>query len=820
MGRVTSFLLLISVLLLVCDPSASGRLLGEIRDGAVYIRGSDLEVEVSYSPTYLTDWNKNFVYFQSPTGELLERTELDFGDAQGSFTYTLGPEYGDYVITFAPFTHRKFIVEVPDGTPVVFRPTKFHTSMHVWSALNRFYFFVPEGTPGFSIHARRPVASYADSLVLYDPHGTRVTGLELPFPGAHAFYPFASDSIAAPESGFWWVEFPDPGSGNKVAFWVDGIPSDFVIDPADWFSPEHEAGASQVTAAGVAGPAGILGGLVGGNPPDELIERIAYLGLESSNYYIGQRWREPANDNADPFDIDWSGFNWDDDARMELYAGDPCHLELSSIFQPAEWLPGHLVDPQDQEELAELLEAYLIHHNAQQGRGQVFFTPLDEPNMRGYTSSDYARLAQVLGARKNGHPDSLVSQAKVLVPGSSNFSEVWAGGEFGIEWARQCYELYDADIDGINFHLWNWRSLLDHHRFGREIELAHEIIATYDSDSDTLEAIVIDQTNICSGADSSPYQVNTFYGALWWAGVVCHTIGTGYATAVHFFTTMDDDHHRKGLIYGPEENYAIKPVGYAMKMLIDAKRSEVIRARSDHPEIDVLVTVDRQRRPLASGGGRDDDPADPTEPSAAIVLVNKGLRTNQVHLQLELPAPMPSAYMAEVWRFADGMTEPEPAGSFDLTGPVLDFSHTCEPRSIYTYDLTSLTQGVDSGCGALEEPATDAETGSGMGAETSAEDEGSGLLAEELSIRPNPLTGGATFRFAPARPSEVDLAIYDLQGRLVARLLQAEEVAGVQTVLWDGKRSGSGMLAASGVYLCRLQLNARFVLDERLLVLH
>ncbi len=816
MGRIAFRLLLTSVLFLLGGSPAGSRLLGEIRDGAVYVRGSDLEVVVSYSPAYLTDWNKNFVYFQSPTGKLIERTELDFGDAQGSFTYTLGPEYGDYVITFAPYTHRKFIVEVPDGTPLVFRPTKFHTSMHVWSALNRFYFFVPEETSGFAIHGRRPAASYADSLVLYDPQGERVTGLLLPFPGVHAFYPFASDSIDAPQSGFWRVEFPNPGSGNKVAFWVDGVANDFVVDPADWFSPEHEAGASQVTAGGVAGTAGMLGGLVGGNPPDELIESIVHLGLESSNYYIGQRWREPANDNADPFEIDWSGFNWDDDARMELYTGDPCHLELSSIFQPADWLPHPLVDPEDQEELAELLEAYLIHHNVHHGRGQVHVTPLDEPNIRGYTASDYARLARTLGARKNGHPDSLVSSAKLLVPASSNFSEVWAGGEFGIEWARQCYQLYDADVDGINVHLWNWRSLLDHHRFGREIELAHEIIATYDSDGDTLEAIVIDQTNICSGADSSPYQVNTFYGALWWAGVVCHTIGTGYATAVHFFTTMDDDHHRKGLIYGPEGNYAIKPVGHAMKMLIDAKRSEVVRARSDHPEIDVLVTVDRPGRLPQGGSGRADDPA---EPGAAIVLVNKGLRTNQVDLQIELPPEMPMAYTVQVWRFADGMARPEPAGSFDLNGPVLDVSHTCEPWSIYTFHLTSLTQGVDSGYGSADEPATDPESGSNDGAEPSADEENSGLLVEDLSIRPNPLTGGATLRFAPAGPCDVDLAIYDLQGRLVARLLNAAGVTGVQSVLWDGRCSRSGDLAASGVYLCRLQMNGRVVLAERLLVL-
>ncbi|MBD3235403.1 MAG: hypothetical protein GF330_01705 [Candidatus Eisenbacteria bacterium] len=117
--------------------------------------------------------------------------------------------------------------------------------------------------------------------------------------------------------------------------------------------------------------------------------------------------------------------------------------------------------------------------------------------------------------------------ARLLVPGSSRFSEITSEWGAGAEWAEHCYEVADEQIDGINFHLRNWRHVLNLHRYAEEIQLAHEIIATTDSDGDTLEAVVCDQTKISSGPDISPYHANGFYAALWWAGVVCRTLGTG-----------------------------------------------------------------------------------------------------------------------------------------------------------------------------------------------------------------------------------------------------------------------------------------------------
>ena len=46
--------------------------------------------------------------------------------------------------------------------------------------------------------------------------------------------------------------------------------------------------------------------------------------------------------------------------------------------------------------------------------------------------------------------------------------------------------------------------------------------------------------------------------------------------------------------------------------------------------------------------------------------------------------------------------------------------------------------------------------------------------------------------------------MYDVLGRVVTTLAQGRQTAGVHRVEWDG-REASGRMAASGVYLVRLQ---------------
>ncbi len=70
---------------------------------------------------------------------------------------------------------------------------------------------------------------------------------------------------------------------------------------------------------------------------------------------------------------------------------------------------------------------------------------------------------------------------------------------------------------------------------------------------------------------------------------------------------------------------------------------------------------------------------------------------------------------------------------------------------------------------------------------------------------PNPFAEGTSFHLSLPQPSSVDIAVYDVKGRLVDVIASGELTAGEHTLSWDGtNRSGSP--AASGVYICRARV--------------
>lgn len=81
-----------------------------------------------------------------------------------------------------------------------------------------------------------------------------------------------------------------------------------------------------------------------------------------------------------------------------------------------------------------------------------------------------------------------------------------------------------------------------------------------------------------------------------------------------------------------------------------------------------------------------------------------------------------------------------------------------------------------------------------------------GLL--QFSIQPNPLHGPATVAFVLPQPCRVTLAVYDIAGRRLRTLIDAELPAGPQRIVWDGT-DPAGRPLASGTYLCRLSAGGR-----------
>ena len=73
---------------------------------------------------------------------------------------------------------------------------------------------------------------------------------------------------------------------------------------------------------------------------------------------------------------------------------------------------------------------------------------------------------------------------------------------------------------------------------------------------------------------------------------------------------------------------------------------------------------------------------------------------------------------------------------------------------------------------------------------------------------PNPFNAGTVIPFELAETGPVRLAVVNLVGQEVRRLVRAHLAAGAHRVRWDG-RTGEGLPAATGVYLLRLEAGDR-----------
>jgi hypothetical protein len=74
---------------------------------------------------------------------------------------------------------------------------------------------------------------------------------------------------------------------------------------------------------------------------------------------------------------------------------------------------------------------------------------------------------------------------------------------------------------------------------------------------------------------------------------------------------------------------------------------------------------------------------------------------------------------------------------------------------------------------------------------------------------PNPFNPSTRIRYSIAKPSRVDLRVYDVSGRLVRRLVRPDAIvsAGAYEVSWDGT-ADNGQRVVSGVYFYRIRAGA------------
>jgi len=131
---------------------------------------------------------------------------------------------------------------------------------------------------------------------------------------------------------------------------------------------------------------------------------------------------------------------------------------------------------------------------------------------------------------------------------------------------------------------------------------------------------------------------------------------------------------------------------------------------------------------------------------------------------------------------------------------------TSANTSLYTVNLTTgattLVGGIGSGLAAR-----DIAVASNTGVATAAKDRSD--LAADVSLYPNPAANSATLAFALARPSQVELTVFDAMGRRVATQAAALP-AGAQALRWETSRAG--------LYTLRLLVNGLPAATRQLVV--
>jgi hypothetical protein len=91
-----------------------------------------------------------------------------------------------------------------------------------------------------------------------------------------------------------------------------------------------------------------------------------------------------------------------------------------------------------------------------------------------------------------------------------------------------------------------------------------------------------------------------------------------------------------------------------------------------------------------------------------------------------------------------------------------------------------------------------------------------GAEARLFPAQPNPTNGAVQFEYALASFGEVTLSIYDVSGRLVRILVDAEVASGSHRLAWDGK-DVLGRQVKSGVYFARLQ-TGKYVATQKVVL--
>jgi hypothetical protein len=82
---------------------------------------------------------------------------------------------------------------------------------------------------------------------------------------------------------------------------------------------------------------------------------------------------------------------------------------------------------------------------------------------------------------------------------------------------------------------------------------------------------------------------------------------------------------------------------------------------------------------------------------------------------------------------------------------------------------------------------------------------------------PNPFNPTTTIQYNLPKQGDVEVTIYDIQGRLVRSLFASKQDAGTHSLVWDSQ-GDAGSTAASGTYFCQVLFNGSALVKKIILL--
>lgn len=552
---------------------------GDIRDGALYLQPQRAdELQVRWTPAWQADANAERLFLLDGRGRLEGDRVIAADEVRGQQRWPLTREGGPYRLEVPGYSFRNYRVELSENTRALFAPAKVHFSLESRSRLE-LYFRVKAGEQA-SLGGKNHGGVHG--LVAERVSDDRQVQLTLkPYRG---YWQYDLEALPVSSRDETW-RLRLQGSG-KAAFWLDGTANLFA-QRADQLGDLAQA-PGQVRLS--------LGAKVLGNTP-RLGVALPYVLPPPSSYAALDALRPQAAGFYSLIDVLERKPRYEDGWRT-LYQ------ERFGILQDITLLAG--TGRQAQLTTGKTsnagLDALLKSFDNLGGKGVHYLAFADEPNLNYPDYASYRDFFLAMAAQVRAYPGAREAGVRIAAPASSRL----LGGPFksnskalrGIDWASRLLKEHGDQVDALAWHEWMVRDLLATRSYRDSVRQAADVVGL-DANGRPRKALLLDQTNMSSGSDLSPYDQNTHYAGVWWASVVINASADGLLDMLNWFHVADEPEWPKGMLRMlGNDRFELKPVGLAQQFIQRHWLDQVLALDNDAFEVDALAMAQGRQRSL------------------------------------------------------------------------------------------------------------------------------------------------------------------------------------------------------------------------------